>query len=545
MSKTSESIALLEEIRELMNMKGENPFKVRAFEKAAKTLVGHDDLVERAQAGTLTELPGIGKGISEVLTEFLQHGKSTALEELKKDMPAGLPEIASVPGVGPKKAMAIIEELGITTIGELEYACRENRLVHLKGFGEKLQAKILDAIQFMKQNEGLLRIDEALLKAEQVSKAVREKFKLSEKDIQPVGGLRREREVIDEWSFVVNGVKDADLQKHAKALEGNLDFKKGSLKLIPSDTKNFAWQLIETTGPNTWVEEIKSRAKGTSGKTEIEIFEKAGLSYVPPECREEENWNAVFGKKKFNADELVTYESVQGIFHMHTDRSDGANTLEEMVREAKRLGFKYIGLSDHSQSAFYAQGLKPDTLKAQAEERAKIQEKFPEVRVFWGIESDILQDGSLDYDEKILKKFDFVIASVHSRFQMDKKAMTDRIITAIRNPYTRFVGHLTGRLLLGRKPYELDIDQVIEEAAKCNVSIELNAHPARLDIDWRHGEKLRLEKTWVSINPDAHEIAGLSDTRYGVMMARKALLPKTQIINCMSTKEVEAWLQRK
>jgi DNA polymerase (family 10) len=215
-----------------------------------------------------------------------------------------------------------------------------------------------------------------------------------------------------------------------------------------------------------------------------------------------------------------------------------------MVIAAKKLNLKYIGISDHSQSAFYAQGLKVPTLLEQEREVREVQEKHPEIRIFWGIESDILADGSLDYETSILKKFDFVVASVHSRFGMEREAMTDRILAAVRNPCTRFLGHATGRLLLGRKAYEVDMERVIEEAAKHDVAIEINANPARLDIDWRWGAKLREYRTVVSVNPDAHDIEGLEDTRYGVAVARKALLPRGLVVNSRSVEDVERWLRR-
>ena len=236
---------------------------------------------------------------------------------------------------------------------------------------------------------------------------------------------------------------------------------------------------------------------------------------------------------------------VQGVFHNHTTRSDGTSTLEEMVLGAKKLGYKYIGISDHSQTAFYAKGLKLKDLEAQEREIRDLQESYPDIRIFWGIESDILQNGSLDYEAKLLKKFDFVIASVHQRHSLGTKETTERIIRAVQNPATRMIGHLTGRLLLGRKPMEMDIPRIIEEAAKNDVAIEINSNPWRLDIDWRWGKELRQQKTLVSLNPDAHDIQGLKDTVHGVVVARKALLPKEQVLNSWPLAQVEKWLARK
>ena len=243
--------------------------------------------------------------------------------------------------------------------------------------------------------------------------------------------------------------------------------------------------------------------------------------------------------------EILPWDGIQGVFHNHTNRSDGVASLEEMVLAAKRLGYRYLGISDHSQSAFYAQGLRVPTLLEQEQEVRDLQEKHPEIRIFWGIESDILADGALDYEPEILAKFDFVVASVHSRFNMEREAMTDRILEAVRNPHTRFLGHATGRLLLGRKGYDVDMERVIAEAAQHDVAIEINANPARLDIDWRWGPQLRRCKTLVSVNPDAHDTEGLEDTRYGIAVARKALLPAGLVVNSRSVAEVERWLARK
>jgi DNA polymerase (family 10) len=523
-------IELLEEMKRLMELKGENPFKIRAFEKAIQNLSGQDDLEARARAGTLTELAGIGKGISEVLTDFLVHKKTTARDELRDSLPAGLVELTEVPGVGPKKAMQLIEELGVSSIGELEYACRENRLLKLKGFGPKGQQKILEGIEFRKSHQGQLRLVDALPLARKVSAAL-ENLKIP---FSETGALRRRLEVLKELDFL--GVADPKLE--AKVLEkcGELGL---PVRLHFTSKEKFGYELARTTAtPEHW------KALGAPAPfevpTESAFFEKLGVAFIPPESRETGEEVALAKKGG-----LSLVEGVRGVFHNHTTRSDGTASLEEMVIAAKKLGFEYIGISDHSQSAFYAQGLKADVLKEQEKEIRAVQEKHPEIRIFFGIESDILADGSLDYDPAVLKRFDFVIGSVHSRFKMDRSTMTERILQAIRNPHTRFIGHLTGRLLLGRPGYELEMERILEEAARHDVAIEINAHPARLDIDWRWGAELRKHQTLVSINPDAHEVEGLEDVSFGLTVARKALLGAGQVVNTRSVKEVESWLKRK
>lgn len=545
---------LLEEIHRLLELKGENPFKVRAYERAAEAVSGHDDLVERARQGTLTEIPGVGKGIAEVLTEFLLKGTSSARDELAESLPPGLLELTRVPGLGPKKARQLIEELEIRNVRELEYACRENRLLKLKGFGEKLQSKILEGIRFLDSHSGQARWVDALPSVEtlrsELLKAIHDGRHPAAQGLRvcECGAFRRRLEILSGLDFLIElpeGEKaSAGVRRCAeKALEG---FRAQHGGLLPvqlhfSVAGRFGFELARLSGS-----EAHWRALGepllSEASTEEEFYGSMGLPMIPPEMREtgEEVRLARAGK----LDSILPWNGIKGVFHNHTTRSDGAASLEEMVLAAKRLGYEYIGISDHSQSAFYAHGLKVPDLLEQEREVKELQQRHPEIRIFWGIESDILADGSLDYETSVLKKFDFVIASIHSRFKMDRDAMTERVLTAIRNPYTRFLGHATGRLLLGRPGYDLDMEAVIAESAKRGVAIEINANPARLDIDWRWGPALRASGTEVSVNPDAHDTAGLKDTEYGVAVARKALLPSRLVVNARNATEVRKWLER-
>ena len=564
MTSSQQAVALLEEIHDLMQLAGENPFKVRAFEKAQAAVAEQEDLADRAKAGTLTELPGIGKGISEVLTEFLLHGTSRVRDELKASLPPGLLELTQIPGLGPKKAQQIIAELGIETVRELEYACKENRLLKLKGFGVKAQQKILESIQFLHSTEGQQRLDQVFEYSGELLKVLE---KAAHARVAVTGALRRRMEVLSAIEYLVEAPEQKALRlKQQEATEHALEkFRKENPGALPA-TLNFAtsevwgfelarttaseahWKALEKFGAKKW-EKAKAAAGPTIGATlddaggDEAFYEALGLSAIAPEMRETGEEIAL--AQKGSLSDVLAWNGVQGVFHNHTNRSDGSATLDEMVVAAKKLGFKYIGISDHSQTAFYAQGLKEDTLKEQEREIREVQEKHPEIRVFWGIESDILQDGSLDYPEKVLKRFDFVVASIHQRFKLDRESMTDRIVAAIRNPHTRFIGHLTGRLLLGRKGYEIDVEKIIQEAARHDVAIEINAHPLRLDIDWRWGPALRAHNALVSVNPDAHEVAGLKDVVYGIGVARKALLPTSLVVNSRSTAEVEKWLKRR
>lgn len=534
-------ISLLEEIKQLLTLKGENPFKIRAFENAARVLVTEKNLKERAQNQTLTEIPGIGKGISETLTEFLLHGTSKQKEELIASLPPGLLEFTSLPGIGPKKAHHLIEELNISSLAELEYACRENRLLKLKGFGEKIQTKLLEDIAFLKKSSGQKLLPDAMKKCEVFLDAFKKKF--PHLTAVETGSIRRRCETISQLELLVK-ISDPDgLQSKIETWVNA--FSRKSPEILPirlhfTTEEKFGSDLAKTTASDYHLESL-GETSGFSSKTEEEFYVHLKCPVIPPELRE--TGEEVAMAKKGYLKELLPQDGVQGFFHVHTNRSDGSDTLETMVAHAKNLHYKYIGISDHSQSAFYAQGLKLQDLEEQEKEIKQVQKKHPDIRIFWGIESDILVDGSLDYEPDVLKKFDFVIASIHSRFKMTKDEMTYRMLKAIENPHTTMIGHLTGRILLGRKGYELDFDAIFKHCALYGVAIELNANPARLDVDWRWGGLLRKYGTLVAINPDAHELKGLSDTDYGVMMARKAMLPKTQILNVRSTSEIEKWLQ--
>jgi len=541
MTESEKAVALLEDIQRLMELRGENPFKVRAFEKAAHIIAAETGLKDRAKAGTLTDLPGIGKGIAEVLTEFLLHGTSKVRDELSASLPPGLLELTEIPGLGPKKAMTLIEELGIHSVGELEYACRENRLLKISGFGPKGQQKILDGILFRKQHLGFQRLVDAFPIAEAVLKELLQA--VPGRRVSETGAMRRRMEVLDRLEFIVDTGADAKLPR---AVEDCVEkFRATSAVTLPIEihaatSARFGYELARTTaGKGHW--EALGAPKPFDADDEDAFYSRLGLPVPPPETRETGEEIRLLKAGKLSG--LLPWDGIRGVFHNHTTRSDGTATLEQMVVAAKKLGYQYIGISDHSQSAFYAQGLKETDLREQEREIREVQERHPDIRVFWGIESDILADGSLDYPDSVLKRFDFVIASVHSRFKMDRETMTQRVLEAVRNPYTRFLGHATGRLLLGRKGYELDMEKIIAEAARHDVAIELNANPARLDLDWRWGPEMRKHGTLTSINPDAHEEAGLEDTRFGIAMARKALFPSAQVVNSRSATEVERWLK--
>lgn len=512
----------IEKVAELLKLAQENPFKVRAFEKALGVLqaLPEGKLEELAKIRKLENLSGIGKGISEVFYQFMETGDSTMRAELEKSLPKGLVELTQVSGLGPKKAMVLITDLGITSLGELEYACRENRLAGIKGFGQKTQDKILEQVIFLQRASSKLRLVDALELALQISAFAKKSLGV---ELAFTGELARKLDTLSLLEFEVG--KDSEkIEKKIQAYStGDLGCK---LPVRVFDAKD------------------KEKTKRESSPEFYEAARKLNfdIQEVSPECREFTDGPQVL--KKIGKD-LLNEGDVQGVFHFHTTASDGTASLSQMCQKAIELGFKYVGVTDHSQSAFYAQGLKADALKLQRKEVERVRELFPSLSVFWGIESDILADGGLDYDAKTLSHFDFVIASIHSRFQMDKDQMTQRLLAALDHPSTTMLGHMTGRILLGRKGYDFDVEKVFERAKKRGVIIELNSNPHRLDVDWRHGPLLREIGVNVSINPDAHSPEGFSDVKFGEWMARKALLPRSLIFNVKPAKEVDSWLQAK
>lgn len=533
MSEQQRAIELLNEIAELMKLNADNPFKIRAFERAADSIADVKDLKKRALDGTLTEIDGVGKGIAETLTEFLIEGTSTQRDELRAKLPEGLLELTQVPGLGPKKALSIIETLGIRTLAELEYACKENRLAHLKGFGEKMQAKVLEGVAFIRANSGSARLDVAEAYAAEFEAAFHKNF--AKMRLERAGELERRHETLRSIDFLFEGTPDEKITAFSETYARN---NPSPVPLVVHSARHadFDSQWIELTASKEWLDEFHVISKKNAALAKRAFSVSHDLLETPEMLH-----FAIEGE----LDSLLGEKDVQGIFHVHTTRSDGAGSLSEMIEAAERAGYSYIGITDHSQSAFYARGLKASDLKAQRKELDAVRKEFPKMTIFWGIESDILADGSLDYDDKLLAEFDFVIASIHSRFQMNHDEMTERLLKAIANPYTTMLGHLTGRLLLGRPAYAFDLEKIVKACAKHDVAIEINSHPARLDIDWRHGDLLRKYQVKVAINPDAHEVAGLADTRFGVTVARKALLNRKLVVNTMGAKEVAAWFSKR
>lgn len=508
MAEQNEKLAeILQQMAFLAELKNENPFKVRALSNAAGILEDiPKPLSELIASGEIKKIAGIGKGTQAIVAEFVSSGKVSELEELKKGIPEGLLELREVRGLGPKKIKALYDDLGIASLAELEYACQENRLLDLKGFGEKTQASILKNIKALQGYKGKVILPVALQEAEELKDTLSAAKGVSR--VELTGALRRHDEIVGEVELLVSG-KGA---KSALEKEGFQESGGGSF--------------------------LKATERGVQAR--VHVSSEAGFDKLWEETTEGEGW--LSGKASKG---LVEEKDIKGVFHLHTTWSDGKDSLEEMVKAADALGYEYLGVSDHSQTAFYAKGLDEKRVLEQKNEIAAVQKKFPKVRIFHGIESDILADGSLDYPKSFLKNFDFVIASVHGQMKMNREDMTKRICRALENPATTWLGHWTGRILLGREAYDFDLDEVLECAKKCGKAIELNANPYRLDVDWRLLPKLVKMGIGVGIHPDAHSAAGLADTKYGVWMARKAGLRAGDILNTKTRAEMEAWLEER
>lgn len=559
----------LDDIGALMEILGENPFKVRALVNAARaveTFTG--DLKKLADEGKLTEIKGVGESIAVKITTLIKTGSLPELEELKSRIPAGVFEMLKIPGLGPKRAKALWDSLGVTTVRELEYACNENRLVELAGFGAKSQQNILQGINALHKFAGRRLLSEGMDAVEPLVEWVRGSPAVVR--AQVAGSVRRGLETVKDIDIVASSADPESVMERFVAAPGvtdviNRGHTKTSVRMesgFQADIRvvtdgQFPFALYHFTGSREHNTLMRSLAKtqglkmneyglfkgeqGLELASEEEIFKALGLSYIPPEMREGFDEVTLAGERQIPT--LVEEADITGVFHVHTDKSDGVDTLEAMAQEAIRLGYKYMGVSDHSRTASYAGGLSADDLLRQGEQIDKLNEKLKgRLHLFKGVESDILGDGSLDYPDNILATLDFVIASVHSRFQKDERAMTERIVTAINNPYTTMLGHPTGRLLLARDGYPLDMEKVIEAMAQRGAYMELNANPHRLDVDWRVMGLVKKAGVKIAINPDAHRKEGLQDMRYGILTARKGGLAKKDVFNTLPLETMKATL---
>jgi DNA polymerase (family 10) len=474
-------------------------------------------------------MEGVGKSLALKITELQTNGSLAELNKLLGKTPNGVIEMLSIKGIGPKKVGQLWRELEVESIGELLYACNENRLIELKGFGEKTQAQVKKAIEFKMASAGKFHYYAAEIVADKIIAEI--KIKHPAVLVSLTGAIRRKCEIIEIIDVLIaEKINTENFIKPENSIPVNFIF---------CDKDNFYDTLINTTATAEHLVLIDSFKASTKNKSEEAIYESLGMQYIEPELRE--GLNEVKLARNKNIPKLIEYKDLRGALHNHTKYSDGYNTLTEMAEECIKLGYEYFGVCDHSQSAFYASGMKPENVLKQFAEIEVLNKQLVPFKIFKGIESDILNDGRLDYDEEILKQFDFVVASVHSNLKMDEEKANTRLIKAIENPHTTILGHPTGRLLLSRQGYPVNHKKIIDACAANNVAIELNAHPYRLDIDWRWIPYCLEKNVKISINPDAHVKEGLLDMYYGVCAARKGMLTKEMCLNAMSLTEIEKY----
>lgn len=559
-------IKTLKEIAALMALAGENQYKVRAFENGARVVESHKSEIEiLAKQGRLETLSGIGKGLAEVIRELVLEGKSSAHEALKQQIPSGMLDILRLPGMGVKRVQLLATELDITSLGELEYACAENRLANMKGMGQKQQARLLEAIRYRKRFSSHFLLGDALRDANAILNQLQQNDAIQ--CVELAGSVRRYKEVVKNINLVMTTIlepqKLAEVVAELPGIDSIEAIKEDYLEALTTFGIPVQMQLTDAVHfPAVWLYHSNSpnhneylkqmaRQKGFSwrnsglhrngkpepAESEASIYQKLGIPFIPAELREE-------GEPEFIPEKLVNQDAIQGFFHCHTTYSDGVHTLKQMVDAARQAGYHYLGITDHSQSAYYANGLKPDRLEAQWQEIDAMNASLTDFHIFRGIESDILPDGRLDYEDDILAGFDFVIASVHNHMGLDRVKQTARIVKALENPYTTMLGHPTGRLLLSREEYALDMDKVIDAAAANGKIIEINCSPQRLDLDWRWIRLARHRGVMLAVNPDAHSMEMIDFIPLGVGIARKGGLAAEHVLNTRSTEEIAHYFQR-
>jgi DNA polymerase (family 10) len=568
--------ATLEEFGTLLDLQGANPFKVRAFHNAARAVGGITrDLPTLIDSGELLSIPGIGKSIGAIIAELVSTGRSKEHDELKKAFPPGIFDLLRIQGLGPKKVRLLHDRLKISDLDGLERAAAEGRLASLDGFGAKSQENVLKGIRELRSRSDRVLYPVAREAATEIFEGLMARREVIRGEV--AGSLRRHKEVIGDIDLLVSA-KEKDraglMKAFAERPEVESVVAKGETKStvrlhsgihcdlrIVSD-EEFPYALAYFTGSKEHNVAMRARAneRGWSlneygftvvkGKKkppvchgEAEIYEALGCAYVPPELREETGEIAAAEKRALP--HLVEVDDIRGTFHCHTTYSDGVHTLEQMAEAAKELGWEYLGIADHSRSARYAGGLTEARVKEQRREIDALNRKLGSFRLFAGTECDILPDGSLDWPGKVMAGFDYVVVSVHSQFNMSEAAMTKRIIKALKQKHVTMLGHPTGRLLLSREPYPVDMIQVINAAADFGVMIEINAHPMRFDLDWRLCRYAREKGVLLPVNPDAHTVDGLHDVEYGVGIARKGWVTAEGVLNTRPASEVEKILSGK
>jgi DNA polymerase (family 10) len=542
-----------------MELHDENSFKIRSYQSALNSLERGDQDIMELSSPELSQIPGVGKSILEAIEQLKSRESFDFLDQLLEKTPEGILEILQIKGLGPKKVKTIWEELGITSTHELMEACQSGKVAKIKGFGEKTQDTIIQNLEFKASNAGKWLYADIETSIEDFEKGLQELY--PEAAIAIVGDFARKMEIISEAEFLIGLDSLFGGKEKLKSLETITwdlsqsspfswrgSFKEVNLKVTAHFTtkKDFLWKKLSLIASPAHLAELVDEKESISERlakknydTEAAFFEVNELQYIPSEMRE--GFGEVALAKANEIPELLKESDLKGILHNHSTYSDGKHSLRQMAEHCKNLGFEYLGISDHSRTAFYAGGLEIEKVLKQHAEIDELNLELAPFRIFKGIESDILPDGKLDYPNETLAKFDFIVSSIHSVLNMDIRKATQRLINAIENPYTTILGHPTGRLLLRRAGYPIDHKAIIDACAANNVVIEINANPWRLDLDWRWVRYAIQQGVKLSINPDAHEMDGYDDMKYGVLVGRKGGLTKEMTLNTLSEKEITAY----
>jgi Histidinol phosphatase and related hydrolases of the PHP family len=538
-------------LAKLMDIHGENSFKSKSYSSAAFTIEKLPQEITDLSEDQIFKIRGIGESVGTKVMEIIKTGELKQLKEYLAKTPEGILEMMNIKGLGPKKIFTIWKEMKIDTIAELQKACEENRIADKKGFGEKTQQNILNSIQFQQQNAGKYLYARAEAFALAFTDKLKNKF--PKQLIEITGGFRRQMEVIDSLDWVTT-VSSEQLQNYLINDQITLVSDRDGMLILSAENtlllrfyttteQEFYQTLFDTSASeeflNAWKPFDKKKKEADS---EEAIFKSAGINYIPPYLRETES--IIEKARKSKLDDAVEINSVKGLIHCHSNWSDGGHTIEDMAKELISLGFEYMVISDHSKAAFYANGLTEQRIKEQHKYVDELNKKLKPFKIFKSIECDILNDGSLDYENKILSTFDLVITSIHSNQDMDEEKAMKRLLGAITNPYTTILGHMTGRLLLRRKGYPINHREIIEACAENHVVIEINASPNRLDMDWRYIEYAIEKDLMLSIDPDAHTLDEFHNIKYGIMVAQKGGLPEKRNLSSYSLKEFEAFLEK-
>lgn len=566
---------ILEEIVLLLELKGENFFKTRAYKNGAEiALNAEQDIIALAKEGRLSEIKGFGKALQEKVSELVLTGKMTYYEDLRAEFPAGLFELFELSGLGPKKIKALYEQLGVDSVAALKEVCESGKVAGLSGFGEKTAKKILESIELKEKFASQFRLGSVAVMAETLLDSVRKHPATLR--CTHAGSYRRSKEVLHDIDILVATDKPAELTEYFSKLpevhsiivcgetKASIRLDNGlqcDLRAVSNKAYPFALQYF--SGSKEHNVELRKRAKQRGWSLneydfqgddksvslpevneEADIYRALGLEYIPPELRE--NRGEFEAAERGEIPRLIEIENLRGTFHNHTTASDGRNSLEEMAAAAMDLGLEYLGIADHSKSSFQANGLYADRLLRQVAEIRKLNQNEDwagKFKLLAGSEVDILKDGSLDFPDEILKQLDYCVASVHNAFTLSEDEMTARIIKAMENEYVTMLGHLSGRLLLKRNAYAVNVDKIIDCAAETGTVIELNCSPMRLDMDWRYWRKAKEKGVKCSINPDAHTTEQLQYLSFGVRLARKGWLTKEDVINTKNLEEILEWLR--